>query len=76
MLCLTLSTVLVMPYLVDRLIAPRLAVISPLGTGQPGSVPGARFEDFGAEELRIAPTAAAYGDSRHSSACALPRYSA
>ena len=30
LLCLTLSTVLVMPYLVDRLVAPRLAVISPL----------------------------------------------
>jgi apolipoprotein N-acyltransferase len=29
-LCLTLSTVLVMPYLVDRLVAPRLAVMSPL----------------------------------------------
>jgi apolipoprotein N-acyltransferase len=30
LLCLTLSTVLVMPYLVDRLVAPRLAVMSPL----------------------------------------------
>ena len=30
LLCLTLSTVLVTPYLVDRLVAPRLAVISPL----------------------------------------------
>jgi apolipoprotein N-acyltransferase len=30
LLCLTLSTVLVVPYLVDRLVAPRLAVTSPL----------------------------------------------
>jgi apolipoprotein N-acyltransferase len=30
LLCLTLSTVLVMPYLVDRLAAPRLALMSPL----------------------------------------------
>jgi apolipoprotein N-acyltransferase len=30
LLCLMLSTVLVMPYLVDRLVAPGLAVISPL----------------------------------------------